>query len=111
MAGQITNYCYEFQQAVIDVLIAKAIKAAKEFKVKTVMLAGGVSANKELRRQMEEIIKIQLPNTQYLVPNIKYTTDNAAMIAVAGYYRALKKDFIPWQKIKVDPNLELSARQ
>jgi len=106
---RIPEYCAEFQQAIIDVLIAKTIKAVRDFKAKTIMLTGGVSANKELRRQMEEKVKIQLPNTQYLTPNIKYTTDNAAMVATAGYFRALKKDFIPWQKIKVDPNLELTV--
>ena len=97
---RIPEYCAEFQQAVIDVLISKTVKASRDFKVKTIMLAGGVAANQELRRQIQEKIEI-------LVPDLKYTTDNAAMIASAGYFRALKKDFIPWQKIKVDPNLEL----
>ncbi|MDD5032063.1 MAG: tRNA (adenosine(37)-N6)-threonylcarbamoyltransferase complex transferase subunit TsaD [Patescibacteria group bacterium] len=105
--GRIPEYCAEFQQAVIDVLVAKTVKAARDFKVKTVMLSGGVAANKELRRQMEEKVKIELPKTQYLIPNIQYTTDNAVMVATAGYFRALKKDFTPWQKIKVNPNLEL----
>ncbi|MDD5291533.1 MAG: tRNA (adenosine(37)-N6)-threonylcarbamoyltransferase complex transferase subunit TsaD [Patescibacteria group bacterium] len=100
---KIPEYCAEFQQAVIDVLIAKTVKAVRDFKVKTIMLSGGVAANQELRRQMKEKIEV-------LIPDLKYTTDNAAMIATAGYFHALKKDFIPWQKIKVDPNLELSAR-
>jgi len=99
----IPEYCAEFQQAIVDVLIAKIIKAGQEYKVKTIMLAGGVAANQELRRQIKEKIKIQ-------IPDLRYTTDNAVMIAAAGYFRALKKDFIPWQKIKVNPNLELSAR-
>ena len=98
--NRIPEYCAEFQQAIIDVLITKTIKVARDFKVKTVMLSGGVAANQELRRQIQKKIEI-------LVPDLKYTTDNAAMIASAGYFRALKKDFIPWQKIKVDPNLEL----
>ncbi|MFA4834385.1 MAG: tRNA (adenosine(37)-N6)-threonylcarbamoyltransferase complex transferase subunit TsaD [Patescibacteria group bacterium] len=104
---RIPEYCSEFQDAVVDVLVSKTIKAAEEFKVETVMLAGGVSANRQLRGQMEEKVKIELPKTQYLMPNIQYTTDNAAMIATAGYFRALRKGFIPWEKIKVDPNLEL----
>ncbi|MDD5071175.1 MAG: tRNA (adenosine(37)-N6)-threonylcarbamoyltransferase complex transferase subunit TsaD [Patescibacteria group bacterium] len=107
---RIPEYCAQFQQAAIDVLIAKTLKAAGNYKVKTIMLTGGVAANKELRGQMEEMIKTRLPKTKYLIPNIQYTTDNAAMVATAGYFRALKKDFIPWPKIKVDPNLELSAR-
>jgi len=103
----IPEYCAEFQQAVVDVLISKTIKAAKELKVKTVMLSGGVSANQELRKQMEEKVKTELPKIQYLAPNIQYTTDNAVMVATAGYFRALREDFIDWKKIKVNPNLEL----
>ncbi|NIA18332.1 MAG: tRNA (adenosine(37)-N6)-threonylcarbamoyltransferase complex transferase subunit TsaD [Actinobacteria bacterium] len=104
---QITNYCYEFQQAVIDVLISKTIKAAEEYKIKTIMLSGGVSANIELRKQMTEAIKSQVPNSQFLIPDLKYTTDNAAMIAAAGYYKARDKKFTPWRKLKVDCNAEL----
>jgi len=123
---KVPEYCAEFQQAVIDVLIAKTIKAARDFKVKTVMLSGGVAANQELRKQMKKKIESQITNYHRLggipptiniirwrdklqIPDLKYTTDNAAMIAAAGYFRALKKDFIPWQKIKVDPNLELTV--
>jgi len=123
---KVPEYCFEFQQAIIDVLTAKTIKAARNFKVKTVMLSGGVAANQELRKQMKEKIESQITNYHRLggipptiniirwrdklqIPDLKYTTDNAAMIAAAGYFRALKKDFIPWQKIKVDPNLELTV--
>lgn len=106
---RIPEYCAEFQQAVVDVLISKTINAAKEFKVKTVMLSGGVSANQELRRQMGEKFKIQsrVLGTKFKIPSLEYTTDNAVMVATAGYFRALRKDFIDWKKIKVNPNLEL----
>jgi N6-L-threonylcarbamoyladenine synthase len=104
---RIPEYSAEFQQAIIDVLIHKTIKAAKEYKVKTVMLTGGVAANKELRRQMQEVVTKQLPNSQFLIPDLKYTTDNAVMMAVAGYYKAKRKKFTAWQKLKVDCNLEL----
>lgn len=97
---QIPEYSHEFQQAVIDVLIHKTIKAAQKNKIKTIMLAGGVSANLELRKQMKEKVDVK-------IPDLKYTTDNAVMIAVAGYYHALKKDYTPWQKLKADCNLEL----
>ncbi len=103
---QIPNYCAEFQQAVIDVLISKTIKAAKEYKVKTVMLSGGVSANIELRKQMKKAINI-LDNVKFKMPDLKYTTDNAPMIATAGYYKAKRKKFTPWKKLKVDCNAEL----
>ena len=55
----------EIQQAIIDVLIKKTIKAAKDYKVKSIILGGGVAANKELRKQLKEKIKKEMPNTKY----------------------------------------------
>ncbi len=98
---------HEIQEAIVDVLVAKTVKAAKKFNVKTVMLAGGVSANKHLRQQFVATTKKEMPNTKYQIPDTKYCTDNAAMIAAAGYFHAVKKDFTPWQKLKVNPNWEL----
>jgi len=98
---------HEVQEAIVDVLLAKTMKAAKKYNVKTVMLAGGVSANKRLRERFVEAMRNELPITNYQLPDVKYCTDNAAMVAVAGYFHAKKKDFTPWQKLKVDPNWEL----
>ncbi len=104
---RIPEYCREFQQAAIDVLIKKTLKAAEEYKVKTIMLSGGVSANTELRKQMAEAVKSEIPTAKFKIPDLKYTTDNAAMIAAAGYFKASRKKFTPWQKLKVDCNAEL----
>ncbi len=101
------EYAFEFQQAIIDVLINKTIKAAQIYKAKTVMLTGGVSANYELRKQITKNLKTKLPKIKFLIPNLKYTTDNAVMVAVAGYFHAVKKDFTLWQKLKADCNLKL----
>ena len=106
--SKIPAYCAEFQQAIIDVLISKTIKAAKKYKVKSVMLAGGVAANIELRRQLKQALAQSLPQTAYFVPNLKYTTDNAAMIAAAGYFylKNIKTKKLP--KIKVNCNQRLT---
>ena len=114
---KIPEYCAAFQQAIIDVLVAKTIKAAQKYQVKSVILAGGVAANIELRRQLGEKIKHELPRVSYHTPHLKYTTDNAAMIAAAGYFLARRshsegglakeKKFTPWQKLRVDCNLKL----
>jgi len=104
---KIPEYCAEFQQAIIDVFISKTIKAAKKYKTKTVLLSGGVSANKELRQQLELAVKNKLINTSFYLPDLKYTTDNAVMIAANGYYKALRKKYTLWDKLKVDSNLEL----
>ena len=101
----INNIAASFQQAVIDVLISKTIKAAKEYKVKTVLLSGGVAANQELRQQMTE--KIKKESFRFQVPSFKLCTDNAAMIAAAAYYKkrpALKRS---WSKIEANANLKL----
>ena len=100
----------ETQQAIIDVLIKKTIKAAQEHKVKTIILGGGVSANKELRKQFKAKIKKELPNTEYKAPNIKYSTDNALMIAATAYYKWLKnkkRAIRDWKKIRPDANLRV----
>lgn len=98
---------HEVQEAIVDVLLAKTMRAAKKYGVKTVMLAGGVSANKRLRERFVVAMENEFPNTKYQIPDIKYCTDNAAMVAAAGYFHAIKKDFTSWQKLRVDPNWEL----
>lgn len=103
----VPEYCCEFQQSIIDVLIHKTIKAAKKYGAKTILLSGGVSANKELRLQFANATKNQLTDASFFVPALKYTTDNAVMVATNGYYKALKKQFTPWQELIVDCNLEL----
>ncbi|MBU4216604.1 tRNA (adenosine(37)-N6)-threonylcarbamoyltransferase complex transferase subunit TsaD [Candidatus Parcubacteria bacterium] len=105
--NRISEYCFHFQQAIIDVLIHKTIKAAEKYNAKTVMLAGGVSANKELRLQLETAVKERLIGTKFNLPDLKYTTDNAAMIAAAGYFKAQQQEFTKWSDLKVDSNLEL----
>jgi N6-L-threonylcarbamoyladenine synthase len=104
--------CSDFQQAVIDVLIHKTIQAAKKYQPKTILLGGGVSANQELRKQLVAAVKNNLPNTICQIPSAKYSLDNAAMIAVAGYYRfnlsINKKRFMDnWKNLETDARLSL----
>jgi len=97
----------EVQQAIIDVLIKKTMKAAMDFKVKTIILGGGVAANKELRKQFSEKIKKIIPTTNLLIPEPKYCTDNGLMVAITGYFRAKQNKFTKWQDIKADSNLRI----
>ncbi|MFH1188014.1 MAG: tRNA (adenosine(37)-N6)-threonylcarbamoyltransferase complex transferase subunit TsaD [bacterium] len=108
--NQADDICASFQQAVIDVLINKTIKAAKKYKVKTIMLAGGVASNDELRKQMAEKIKSELPQTSFTFPDKQFCTDNAAMVAAAGYFHYDKK-LKPYnlEKVDVNPNLKLGC--
>lgn len=104
---RISEYAYEFQQAVAEVLIYKTVKASIKYGCQNIMLSGGVAANKELRKQLEIAVKEKLPGVKLIIPEFKYCTDNAAMVAVAGYFNAKRKNFTPWQKLKVDANKEL----
>jgi N6-L-threonylcarbamoyladenine synthase len=96
----VAQVCAEFQQAVIDVLISKTIRAAKEYKVKTIILGGGVAANKELRKQLGN-------KTNLLLPELKFTTDNAAMIAAAAYFHSTVHHRVA-HKVKVRANGNLA---
>lgn len=78
------NVCASFQEAVVDVLVGKTIMAAEKFGSNNIVLAGGVAANPRLREQMEE--KAALQGLKTYMPPIEFCTDNAAMIALAGYH-------------------------
>ena len=97
------------EQAIIDVLVAKTIRAAKEYKVKTVLLGGGVSANKKLRQELTKSIKKFLPTSNLQLPISNLTTDNAGMIAIAAFYHAIYNDTTTYNKVKADPNWELKS--
>jgi N6-L-threonylcarbamoyladenine synthase len=98
--------CAEVQQAIIDVLIYKTLKAAKDYKAKSIILGGGVAANEELRKQFKENIKKEIPNTKYLIPNTNFCTDNAAMTAITAYFH--KNQIKNRKKIKAESNLRIS---
>ncbi len=80
---KINDLCRSFQDSVTEVLVRKTLKLAKEKNVKNIIVAGGVSANKGLKERFMEEGK----GFNISIPSIKYCTDNAAMIAVAGYYQ------------------------
>jgi N6-L-threonylcarbamoyladenine synthase len=104
---RIPEYCFAYQQAIIDILIAKTLKAAKKLNTKTIMLSGGVSANQELRESLAQAIKNSLPKVNFLVPAREYTTDNAAMIAAAAVFKIKHQKPTLFTKLKVDPSLQL----
>ncbi|MDX1607588.1 MAG: tRNA (adenosine(37)-N6)-threonylcarbamoyltransferase complex transferase subunit TsaD [Candidatus Spechtbacterales bacterium] len=91
-----------FQQAVVDTLVIKSIKAAKDNDIKTFMLAGGVAANTALREQMEAKLKEELPEARFIVPEITLATDNGVMIAIAGYLRHNAGEDSDWRTLEAD---------
>ncbi len=103
----INDFCASFEQAIIDVLVVKTMLAAQEHKPKTIILGGGVSANKKLRETLATEITKRFPEISFQIPELKYAMDNGAMIATAGYHHALKKEFTSWNKITADPNWKI----
>jgi N6-L-threonylcarbamoyladenine synthase len=110
----IAAVCHEFQQATIDVLVAKTLKAAGKYKPKTIMLAGGVSANTELRKQLGLAVEKFIPNVLYKIPDTSLTGDNAAMIAAAAAFRwqkmtseKKKKTLKGWETLQPNANLKI----
>ncbi|MBU2595575.1 tRNA (adenosine(37)-N6)-threonylcarbamoyltransferase complex transferase subunit TsaD [Patescibacteria group bacterium] len=105
----ITAVAAEFQQAVVDVLVNKTIKAARKYNAKSILLGGGVAANKLLRRQLRSAVKKELPVSCFLFPALSLCTDNAAMIGLCAYYKYLadKKNLKNWREIKIDLNPKL----
>lgn len=95
----------EFQDAVVEVLVKKTITAAKKYKVKAILLGGGVAANKMLRKKIAERTEKELPGTSCQLSIISLTGDNALMIALAAFFVGKKK---PPNKVGVDANLKLS---
>ena len=87
------DICASFQKALIDILMDKLVKAAAQTGIKEITIGGGVSANSGLRARVEQEGKKRGWNT-YL-PEFKFTTDNAAMIAIAGYFHYLAGERTP----------------
>jgi len=96
----------EFENAVADVLWHKTAKALEQTGAKTLVIGGGVSANTHIRRLFTEKVANDFADVALRIPIADLTTDNAIMIALAGYFRVLKKEFVT--DIKANGNLSLS---
>ncbi|MCK4862965.1 MAG: tRNA (adenosine(37)-N6)-threonylcarbamoyltransferase complex transferase subunit TsaD, partial [Dehalococcoidales bacterium] len=95
-----------FQEAVVDVLVGKTMRAAEERGVTAVSVTGGVSANSRLRQVFEETCKKK--NIEVFLPELSLCTDNAAMIAAAGYAR-IKMGEVSDLRLNVFPNVPLEG--
>jgi N6-L-threonylcarbamoyladenine synthase len=95
------------QRAITSTLVAKSVRAAEREKVRTVILAGGVAANAELRESLRDALAAKLPAVRFAVPAFAYCTDNAAMIAVAAYFQANRRRFTDWRTSDADGGWEL----
>lgn len=92
----INDICASVQKTIVDILLINLKKAIQQTGIKEIAIAGGVSANSELRKQINEL-KANGYNTY--IPKFEYCTDNAAMIAITGYYKYLEQDFATQQVV------------
>jgi N6-L-threonylcarbamoyladenine synthase len=99
----IKQLSYEIQEAITDVLVEKTVKAIKIYQPKSLLLAGGVSANSHLREKMQSAITNLSVNLFF--PPVNLCTDNAAPIASCAFFN---QKTIPWKKIEVNPNLTIT---
>lgn len=104
-AEYVREMAKEIQQAIVDVLIAKTLRAANAYHAKGIVLGGGVAANRELRRQLR--YKIQDTTYKIRVAPPALCTDNGVMIAIAGYVTWLRSNFKKQKHIEAKPNLTL----
>ncbi|MBN2805139.1 MAG: tRNA (adenosine(37)-N6)-threonylcarbamoyltransferase complex transferase subunit TsaD, partial [Prolixibacteraceae bacterium] len=85
------DLCASLQKTIIDILLGKLIRAAKETGIREITIAGGVSANSGLREALRN--EADKREWNLFIPEFRYTTDNAAMIAITGYYKYLNNEF------------------
>lgn len=87
------DLCASLQATIIDILLAKLTKAAKQYDIRDIAIAGGVSANSGLRDAIAE--EGRKRGWRTFLPEFRFTTDNAAMIAVTGYFKYQRGEFAP----------------
>ncbi len=95
---------YEIQQAIIDILIEKTLRAVNNFKAKSIILGGGVTSNKELQKQF---IEKKDPKTKIFFPPAGSQMDNALMVAVVGYLKKKNSKKYKLKEIKANSNLKI----
>lgn len=90
---RLNDICASVQHSIVRILMNKLKKAAQETGIREIAIAGGVSANSELRKQLTRLGESCNWNTY--IPDFQYCTDNAGMIAIAAYFKFLNQDFCP----------------
>lgn len=101
---EIAKLSAEVQEAIVDVLVVKTLKAVDEYNPKSFLLAGGVAANLRLREKFTEEITNNYKDLQFHVPQVSLCTDNAAYIASFGFFN---NHPISWKKIDANPQLTI----
>ena len=101
----------EFEEAVVEVLVEKTLRAAKAANARSILLGGGVSANQKLRKDLVDKAGVRLNNTKVWIPPLKLCTDNAVYIASAAYFyeKHFNQKHKPLDQIMPNPSLAISS--
>ena len=100
--SDVRNISYSMQEAIFEVLVKKTVKAAEKYKAKSIIIGGGVAANQTLKNYFENYINENKIEITLLIPPKKFCTDNAAMIATAGFFN---NNYETFEKISANPEL------
>lgn len=109
----VSDLCASIQEAIVDVLVAKTIAAAKKYRPKAICIVGGVSANRHLQEQLRIAVERETPDINMMHAARGLHTDNAAMIAAAGAWRLIKKTKTKtqlrnaWKTMDAKPEMDL----
>ena len=87
----INDLCASLQSTIVEILIDKIVKARDQFQINEFVVCGGVSANSYLRKELKSLMSSEKIKTY--VPKINYSTDNAAMIGINGYFKFIESKF------------------
>jgi len=91
ISENLNDICASLQYTLTKIILIKIEEIASDFNINKIVIGGGVSANSELRRQLKNLSRLKKWNL--FLPPVEYTTDNAAMIGIAAYYKLKKKRF------------------
>jgi N6-L-threonylcarbamoyladenine synthase len=98
----VSKISFSLQEAIFNILVKKTLQAVNEFNANSILLGGGVAANAALKEKFVKELTKKNSKIKFFVPPKKLCTDNAAMIATAGFYN---QNLVPWNKISADPEL------
>jgi len=104
---EIADFCASAQEAIVEVLTVKTIKAMKHYGARTLLVGGGVSANAALQSSLKKAVKKELPDVRAFFPKKEFYTDNAAPIA---YNAALHLTPTPTETLEANPNMRISGK-
>jgi N6-L-threonylcarbamoyladenine synthase len=103
------HLAHAFEDAAADVLVKKTLKALEYTQAQTLAIGGGVSANAHIQDQFKKALAEKFPHVELRLPHENLTGDNAVMIGIAGFYRAIKNEFAEPEAMRAKGNLRLGT--